>query len=140
MARGGRIVARHGERTALAEKVWSSERLDLAVLRVREGALGATRALPLAVEPPAVLLDVLAVGFPGVANTVTTAIAPSYNEGSVGRVVEGTWGAGCLRIVQHSAAIKPRQQRRPAPGRLRACRRRQHGVRRRLALAHCGRP
>lgn len=35
MARGGRIVARHGERTALAEKVWSSERLDLAVLRPR---------------------------------------------------------------------------------------------------------
>ena len=107
VADGGRIVARHGERTALAEKVWSSERLDLAVLRVREGALGAVRALPLAVEPPTVLLDVLAVGFPGVANTVTTAIAPSYNKGSVGRVVEGTWGAGRVRIVQHSADINP---------------------------------
>ena len=107
VAGGGRIVARHGDHTALAEKVWSSERLDLAVLRVRAGALGAVRALPIAVTPPAVLLDVLAVGFPGVANAVTAASAPSYNKGSVGRVVEGTWGAGSVRIVQHSADINP---------------------------------
>ena len=104
---GGRIVARHGDRTALAETVWASERLDLAVLRVRNNRLGALRPLPLAVAPPAPLLDVLAVGFPGAANAVTAAIAPSYNEGSVGRVVEGTWGLGRLRIVQHSADINP---------------------------------
>ena len=107
VAGGGRIVARHGDRTALAETVWASERLDLAVLRVRNNRLGALRPLPLAVAPPAPLLDVLAVGFPGAANAVTAAIAPSYNEGSVGRVVEGTWGLGRVRIVQHSADINP---------------------------------
>lgn len=104
---GGRIVARQGGRTALAEQVWTSERLDLAVLRVRDGGLGTLRPLPLAVTPPAPLLDVLAVGFPGVANVVTAASAPSYNKGSVGRVVEGTWGLGRVRIVQHSADINP---------------------------------
>lgn len=107
VAGGGRIVARHGDRTALAETVWASERLDLAVLRVRNNRLGALRPLPLAVAPPAPLLDVLAVGFPGAANAVTAAIAPSYSEGSVGRVVEGTWGLGRVRIVQHSADINP---------------------------------
>ena len=107
VAGGGRILARHGERTALAETVWASERLDLAVLRVRNNRLGALRPLPLAIAPPAPLLDVLAVGFPGAANAVTAAIAPSYNEGSVGRVVEGTWGLGRVRIVQHSADINP---------------------------------
>ena len=107
VAGGGRIVARHGDRTALAETVWASERLDLAVLRVRNNRLGALRPLPLAVAPPAPLLDVLAVGFPGAANAVTAAIAPSYNEGSIGRVVEGTWGLGRVRIVQHSADINP---------------------------------
>ena len=107
VAGGGRIVARHGDRSALAETVWASERLDLAVLRVRNNRLGALRPLPLAIAPPAPLLDVLAVGFPGAANAVTAAIAPSYNEGSVGRVVEGTWGLGRVRIVQHSADINP---------------------------------
>lgn len=107
VAGGGRIVARHGDRTALAETVWASERLDLAVLRVRNNRLGALRPLPLAIAPPAPLLDVLAVGFPGAANAVTAAIAPSYSEGSVGRVVEGTWGLGRVRIVQHSADINP---------------------------------
>lgn len=107
VAGGGRIVARHGDRTALAETVWASERLDLSVLRVRNNRLGALRPLPLAIAPPAPLLDVLAVGFPGAANAVTAAIAPSYNEGSVGRVVEGTWGLGRVRIVQHSADINP---------------------------------
>ena len=47
------------------------------------------------------------MGFPGAANAVTAAAAPSYNEGNVGRVVEGTWGLGRLRIVQHSADINP---------------------------------
>ena len=107
VAGGGRILVRHGERTALAETVWASERLDLAVLRVRNNRLGALRPLPLAIAPPAPLLDVLAVGFPGAANAVTAAIAPSYNEGSIGRVVEGTWGLGRVRIVQHSADINP---------------------------------
>ena len=103
VAGGGRIVARHGERTALAEKVWSSERLDLAVLRVRVGSLGAVRALPLAVTPPAVLLDVLAVGFPGVANAVTAASAPSYKRKPGGRAC--LWS--CTFIVGLVAPVEP---------------------------------
>ena len=101
------ILARQGGRSAPAEVVWSSKTLDLAVLRVRAGGLPGLRPLPLAVAPPEPLLDVVAVGFPGAANAVTAANAPSYNEGNVGRVVTGTWGSGALRIIQHSADINP---------------------------------
>ena len=107
VAGDGRILARQGNQQALANLVWSSERLDLAVLRIRDGGLEGARPLPLAVSPPSPLLDVIAVGFPGAANAVTAASAPSYNEGNVGRVVQGTWGQGRLRIVQHSADINP---------------------------------
>ena len=107
VAGGGRIEARQGGQAALADIVWSSEPLDLAVLRLRGGGLRNLRPLPLAVSKPAPLLDVIAVGFPGAANAVTAASAPSYNEGNIGRVVEGTWGLGPLRIVQHSADINP---------------------------------
>ena len=107
VAGGGRIEARQDGQAALADVVWSSEALDLAVLRLRDDGLRGLRPLPLAVSPPAPLLDVIAVGFPGAANAVTAASAPSYNEGNVGRVVEGTWGLGPLRIVQHSADINP---------------------------------
>ncbi len=107
VAGGGRIEARQGGQAALADIVWSSKPLDLAVLRLRGDGLRNLQPLPLAVSPPAPLLDVIAVGFPGAANAVTAASAPSYNEGNVGRVVEGTWGLGPLRIVQHSADINP---------------------------------
>ena len=107
IAGSGRIEARQGGQTALADVVWSSEPLDLAVLRLRGNGLRDVRPLPLAVSKPAPLLDVIAVGFPDAANAVTAASAPSYNEGNVGRVVEGTWGLGPLRIVQHSADINP---------------------------------
>ena len=107
VANAERVIVRQGERTAPARVVWSSPRLDLAVLQLRGRGLPGIRPLPLAVSPPAPLLDVVAVGFPGAANAVTAAAAPSYNEGNVGRVVEGTWGLGRLRIVQHSADINP---------------------------------
>ena len=107
VANAERILLRQGERTAPASVVWASPRLDLAVLQLRGRGLPDLRPLPLAVTPPAPLLDVVAVGFPGAANAVTAASAPSYNEGNVGRVVEGTWGLGRLRIVQHSADINP---------------------------------
>ena len=107
VANAQRIVARQGDRTAPASVLWSSPELDLAVLQLHGNALANLRPLPLAVSPPAPLLDVVAVGFPGAANVVTAAAAPSYNEGNVGRVVEGTWGLGPLRIVQHSADINP---------------------------------
>ena len=104
MAGGGRIEARQDGQAALADVVWFSEALDLAVLRLRGDGLRGLRPLPLAVSPPAPLLDVIAVGFPGAANAVTAASAPSYNEGNVGRVVEGTWGIGAV-------AHRPAQRR-----------------------------
>ena len=107
VANAQRIVARQGDRTTPASVLWSSPELDLAVLQLHGGALSDLRPLPLALSPPAPLLDVIAVGFPGAANVITAAAAPSYNEGNVGRVVEGTWGLGPLRIVQHSADINP---------------------------------
>ena len=107
VAGGGPVFVMQDDRTALADVAWSSARLDLAVLRIRGDSFNALRPLPLAVSPPSALLDVIAVGFPGAANAITTALAPSYNEGNVGRVVEGTWGLGALRIVQHSADINP---------------------------------
>ena len=107
VAGDGPVFVMQEDRTALADVAWSSARLDLAVLRIRGDSFHALRPLPLAVSPPSALLDVIAVGFPGAANAITTALAPSYNEGNVGRVVEGTWGLGALRIVQHSADINP---------------------------------
>ena len=107
VADGGRIAARRGGRTAQAERVWHSEGLDLAVLRIRPSQLRGMRPLPLAVSPPDPLLDVIAVGFPGAANAVTAADAPTYSEGNVGRMVDGAWGSEMLRIVQHSADINP---------------------------------
>ena len=107
VAGGGPVFVMQEDRTALADVAWSSARLDLAVLRIRGDSFHALRPLPLAVSPPSALLDVIAVGFPGAANAITTALAPSYNEGNVGRVVEGTWSLGALRIVQHSADINP---------------------------------
>ena len=107
VAGDGPVFVMQDDRTALADVAWSSARLDLAVLRIRGDSFHALRPLPLAVSPPSALLDVIAVGFPGAANAITTALAPSYNEGNVGRVVEGTWGLGALRIVQHSADINP---------------------------------
>ena len=107
VANAKRIIVRQGERTAPARVVWSSPRQDLAVLQLHGRGLSGIRPLPLATSSPAPLLDVVAVGFPGAANAVTAASAPSYAEGNVGRVVEGTWGLGRLRIVQHSADINP---------------------------------
>ena len=107
VANAQRIVTRQGDRTAPASVLWSSPELDLAVLQLHGGTLNELRPLPLATSPPAPLLDVIAVGFPSAANVVTAAAAPTYNEGNVGRVVEGTWGLGPLRIVQHSADINP---------------------------------
>ena len=103
----GRVFVRSNGRRFEAERVWSSEGLDLAVLRVREGPLANAKPLPLAMSPPAALLDVIAVGYPGAANAVTAADSPSYSEGNVGRMVHGAWESEMLRIVQHSADINP---------------------------------
>ena len=109
VAGGGRVEARQGgqaKQAALADVVWSSEALHLAVLRLRDEACevcGRCRWPSLRQR----LLDVIAVGFPGAANAVTAASAPSYNEGNVGRVVEGTWGSSSRRPWTPGAASSP---------------------------------
>ena len=102
------LAVMQGGRTSPAELVWSSAGLDLAVIR---SDLVGLATVTLAVSPPDVLADVIAVGFPGVAETIATspAIDPSFSEGNVGRrVVRGTWNRRTeLRIVQHTAPINP---------------------------------
>ena len=102
------VDVRRGGRSAPAELVWTSENLDLAVIR---SALPDHGSLPLATEPANVLADVIAVGFPGVSDhiTSTTAAEATYSEVNVARrVVRGTWNRRSeLRIVQHTAQINP---------------------------------
>lgn len=99
---------RQGSLTATAEVVKSWERLDLAVLKTDLGGLG---RVTLAVAPPPVLTDVVAVGFPGVAETISASESadPTFSKGNVGRrVVSGTWNRrDVLRIIQHTAQINP---------------------------------
>ena len=105
---GNRYSAKHGTRTAPAQLVWSSESLDLAVIRT---GLEDLKTVVLALSPPRVLADVIAIGFPGVAEmvTATDAADPTFSTGNVGRrIVWGSWNEfGTLRIVQHTAQINP---------------------------------
>ena len=105
---GNRYSTKRGNRTAPAELVWSSESLDLAVIRT---GLEDLNTVVLALSPPRVLADVVAIGFPGVAEVVTATDSadPTFSTGNVGRrIVLGSWnGFETLRIVQHTAQINP---------------------------------
>ena len=105
---GNRYSAKHGTRTAPAELVWSSESLDLAVIRT---CLEDLNTVVLGLSPPRVLADVIAIGFPGVAEVIaaTDAADPTFSTGNVGRrIVWGSWNDfETLRIVQHTAQINP---------------------------------
>ena len=100
------FAVRRGAQRAPAELIWSSPALDLAVIRT---GLGGLESAELAVSPPPVLADVIAVGFPGVAEIVATTDTgdASLNKGNVGRgVFQGTWDdVQPLQIIQHSAEI-----------------------------------
>ena len=105
---GNRFETKQGTRTAPAELVWSSASLDLAVIRT---GLDGLNTVVLALSPPRVLADVIAIGFPGVAQIVATTDAadPTFSTGNVGRrIVWGRWNEReSLRIVQHTAQINP---------------------------------
>ena len=107
---GRRFAVKQGGRDAPAQLVWSSQELDLAVVRIQGAGLPGLASVPLAVSPPSPPLNAVAVGFPGAAETIATsdnAIA-SYNKGNVARVFSGTWNRRrALDIVQHSADINP---------------------------------
>lgn len=106
------FAVRQGTRQVSASLEWSSRDLDLAVIRM-SGELGGATVATLALSSPDGNSDkdVLAVGFPGVSDTVaiTSAADPTYNPGEVSRdIFAGTWGHGrALQMVQHSAAINP---------------------------------
>ena len=104
-----RISVRQGLQSVPASLVWTSPELDLAVVRLRGGELAGARPLALALAEPNPLQDVIAVGFPGAADMILTSneATPSFTQGSVGRVVAGSWDVRELRIVQHNADISP---------------------------------
>ena len=101
-------AVKQGGNFARAQLVWSSESLDLALI---QSNLDGLETVVLAISPPPVLADVIAVGFPGVSENFTTSDVadPTFSEGNVGRrVVWGTWNRReTLQIVQHTAQINP---------------------------------
>ena len=95
-----------------AELVWSSEALDLAVIRVPglvRPALKLSRASPL--EYPRKGADVWALGFPGVADVImpaeTERASATVTRGVVGRIGMGGGDAGRKPrpVIQHDASI-----------------------------------
>ena len=102
------FTVKQGSRTAPASLVWASEDIDLAVLQT---SLIGLESVVLAVSPPRVLANVIAIGFPTIADVITTtAVAdPTFSKGYVGRrITWGSWNRSeTLRIVQHSAQINP---------------------------------
>ncbi len=95
-----------------AELVWTSEELDLAVIRVPglgRPALKLSRASPL--EYPRKGAEVWALGFPGVADVIMPAeperASATVTRGVVGRI--GMGGADAARaarpVIQHDASI-----------------------------------
>ena len=107
----GQFAVIRGDIHVPAAFVWSSQGLDLAIIRI----VGDTSAFPpveLAVSSPEQNSDltVHAVGYPGASDDFVgrSIVVPTYTKGVVSRVIEGTWGAGeWLSIVQHTAAINP---------------------------------
>lgn len=96
------LEVKQGERSYAAELVWASESLDLAVIRVQSGSFG---VLSLALPEPNPLQAVVAFGHPGVSASDRE---PTRTPGTVNkRVYRGSWGAGDLRLIEHSAPVNP---------------------------------
>ena len=99
------IVLVSGSRAPVeAELLWEDDSLDLAILHA-EGLGGIP--VPLSRMTPEKGSKVVALGFPGLADEQGDAVDASVTEGVVGRIFEGSWGAGSLGIIQHSAPINP---------------------------------
>lgn len=106
------VLLREGDefRRVAAEVVWRSHELDMAVLRARHLSL---RPLPLDRTGPPEGQDVFAVGYPGVADTLTTDIdalvKPSFSKGVVARSFQANWQEGFANfpIIQHDAPLNP---------------------------------
>ena len=87
-----------------AKLIWQSEDLDLAIILAPnlDGS-----PLPIAAQAPAPLEEVIAVGFPGLADTMGAAVDATPTRGVLGRSFEGRWKYDNLQIIQHSAPINP---------------------------------
>ncbi len=108
---GRQFAVRRATSQVAADLVWSSEELDLAVIRMREQLAGVA-TVTLAVSSPEENSDlaVLAVGFPGVSDTLATADAAesTRTNGIFSHIFDGSWGQDhTLRIIQHNADINP---------------------------------
>lgn len=88
-------------------KLWSSKEFDLQFLRVPNLP---SSALPIATSPIKKGQDVIAIGFPGVAdNDIVShsAVESTVSKGIVGRVLEGSWYENSreFTLIQHNASI-----------------------------------
>ena len=101
-----RFAVKQGSRTATADLIWSSESLDLALIHTD---LDGLETVVLAVSRPRILAEVIAIGYPGVADAVATSgdADPSFTKGIISRrVIQGTWNRReTLQILQHSAQV-----------------------------------
>ena len=94
-----------GSRTSVnAELLWADKRLDLALLRAQ--GLGGIPVL-LSLVIPEKGAEVVALGFPSLADELENAVDATVTKGVVGRLFEGSWDAVQLNIIQHSAPINP---------------------------------
>jgi S1-C subfamily serine protease len=90
-----------------ANKLWGSKEFDLQFLSVPNLP---SSALPIATSPIKKGQDVIAIGFPGVAdNDIVShsAVESTVSKGIVGRVLEGSWYENHreFTLIQHNASI-----------------------------------
>ena len=87
-----------------AQVLWRNADLDLALLRA-PGIGG--EPLALSTAPLNRGDEVWALGFPGLADRLGSALQFTVTDGVIGRLFPGSWGASQLEIIQHSAEINP---------------------------------
>jgi hypothetical protein len=90
-----------------ANKLWGSKEFDLQFLRVPNLP---SSALPIATSPVKKGQDVIAIGFPGVADddiVSHSAVESTVSKGIIGRVLEGSWYENHreFTLIQHNASI-----------------------------------
>ncbi|MBT7442404.1 MAG: trypsin-like peptidase domain-containing protein [Methylococcales bacterium] len=88
--------------------VFMSHKYDVAVIKVE--SVSGRRPISVNTAVPKKLTNVVALGFPGFSNAITTteesSLVSTVTKGAISRVVQGSWGKGAnLKVVQHTAAI-----------------------------------
>lgn len=104
---GGRAfhVLISGSRSPVqAEVLWKDSGLDLALLRAQ--GLGG-RPVTVSRSPLKKGDDVIALGFPGLADKKGNAVDATVTKGVIGRLFRGSWRSARLGIIQHSAELNP---------------------------------